>query len=69
MGNVRGSSFLLASTAGITLKQPDDGGVALGSLDEFLKGQFTWKTQTHFQEFLFLNLCCQYSEPFGLLTC
>lgn len=53
MGNIRGSSSLLASTAGIALKQPDDGGVALGSFDEFFKGQFTWKTQTHFQEFLF----------------
>lgn len=54
------SSFLLASAAGIALKQPDDGGVALGSFDEFLKGQFTWKTQT--EEFLFLNSCHQYSE-------
>lgn len=39
MGNM--STFLLASTAGIALKQPDDGGVALRSFHEFFKRQFT----------------------------
>lgn len=54
MGNVRESSSLLASTAGIALKQPDDGRVALGSFDEFLKGQFTWETQTQNLFFSFM---------------
>jgi hypothetical protein len=30
----------LASTAGITLQQPDNGWVALGTFDEFFQGQF-----------------------------
>ena len=39
------SSSLLPSTAGIALKQSDDGGVALRSLDELLQGQFTWERE------------------------
>jgi len=30
----------LASTAGVTLQQPDNGRVALGTFDEFFQGQF-----------------------------
>lgn len=33
--------ILLPSTAGITLKQSDNGGIVLRSLDELLQGQFT----------------------------
>lgn len=37
--------YLLPSTAGITLKQSDNGGVILRSLDKLLKRQFTWWRQ------------------------
>lgn len=40
------SSFLLPSTAGIALKQPDNGGVVLCPLNKLLKGQFTWERHT-----------------------
>lgn len=40
------STFLLASTAGVTLQQPDDGGVVLCPLNKLLQRQFTWR-KTH----------------------
>lgn len=36
-----GGGLLLPSTAGVALKQPDDGGIVLCSLDKLLQGKFT----------------------------
>lgn len=42
---VEASGLELSGTAGVTLQQADDGGVTLGSFDELLQGQLTWKTR------------------------
>lgn len=47
---------LLSSTAGITLKQSDNGGIILRSLDELLQGQFTISICVHLPE----NLICAF---------
>jgi len=47
------SSFLQPSTAGITLQQPDDGGVAFRSFNKLLKGQFTCERKTSINGFVY----------------
>lgn len=46
----------LASTAGITLQQPDNGWVALGTFDEFFQGQFAIIVCVHLPEDLVCSL-------------
>lgn len=49
-GGVHAAASELSSTAGVALQQAHDGGVALGSLDELLQRQLSYKTKHNKRE-------------------